>query len=489
MKKILIPFLCSIFVILHFFNLSKYLINFPNWGDDFIFLSYFDDLHQLDGIEFWKRTSEFHSYIHRFPVARLITAFYSIFRTAFDFKELTIWTNLLTISIIYPLVKLLNRNKVNQWHMIALVGLLYAPNGNLDNFALIGVLQHTTSLIFLIWISYWLSDEKSRFWGIWLSLLYPAFSTEGLAYIPIIILFLVYLRDKRVWLYSLFGAIVFYVYFIGYDSPDTISNTGSLIEKLLFTMKGTIVFVGGFVKKDFMLSLFVGMLFICNVFFVLWKYHKTKNGTLLFSGLILTQIMAIGAMITLGRGNADSAELGVLFSERFSTYGIIFLLITYFTVIQPQLYRLNFTHLWLLFPALVWIGISTTMAQPKLKNLKNRLIADASNAYYFNINTVYRFEDYEINLLKKKGNYTFPAEMILLTSFAGNPKVKQLEIIPTYEHGISEYGTQLNGILLVERRNQPYLFLPINSMSHRIKIKKDILFDERTSKFVLIPID
>jgi hypothetical protein len=124
MKKILIPFLCCLLVFLHFFNLSRYLINFPNWGDDFLFLAYFKDLPQLEGFEFWKRTTEFHSYIHRFLIARLITAFYSIFHSAFDFKTLTILANLLTISVIYPLTKLLIRNNVNQWHLIALVALL-----------------------------------------------------------------------------------------------------------------------------------------------------------------------------------------------------------------------------------------------------------------------------------------------------------------------------------------------------------------------------
>jgi hypothetical protein len=479
--------ICGCMILAHFYHLSTYLINFPNWGDDFLFLAYFTDLPSFNFMEFGRRTTEFHSYIHRFPMARLITAVYSIFQTEFNFKTLTILANLSTLTIIYPLTKLIQRNQVNPWHLVALVGLLFAPNGNMDNFALIGVLQHTTSLVYLIWISYWISDPKSRSWGIWFALLYPMFSTEGLAFIPCIVLLLIYLRDSRVWIFSIAGLFVFYVYFLGYASPATIPSSGSLVEKLLFTVKGTIVFVGGAVKKDLIISMIIGTIFMLNTLYILWKYHQTKNGAFLFSGLILLQIMAVGAMITLGRGNAQAGDLGALFSERFSTYGLIFILISYFAAIQPNLYKLKFSRIWLLIPAMVWIGLSTVLAKPKLENLHTRLIADASNAYYFNTNTVYRFEEREINLLKKSGNYTFPKEIVSLSSIRENAQSMILTQLPEYEAGISEYGIAREGILLVEQSNKPWLFLPINSLSHSIKIKKDIPFDQKMSRFVWIP--
>lgn len=483
----LIVAICSGIILAHFYQLSTYLINFPNWGDDYLFLAYFTDLPRFTVAEFWSRTVEFHSYIHRCISTRLFTAVYAIFRSAFDFKELTILANLLSISIIYPLAKLLKRNNVNPWHMVALVGLLYAPNGNLDNFALIGVLQHSISLIFLFWISYLISTEKSRSWGIWLSLLYPMFGTEGLAFIPCIILLLIYMRDSRIWIYSLCGALVIYVYFLGYASPATIPSSGSLLSKLIFTIKGTIVFVGGAVKKDLTISLIIGGLFLINSLFVLWKYHKTKNSALLFSGLILSQILAVGAMITLGRGNAQAGDIGALFSERFSSYGLVFILITYFAAIQPDLYKLPVARHWLLIPALAWFGISSILAVPKFKNLHTRLIADASNAYYFNTNTFYRMEDREITLLKKSGNYTFPAEIVSPASMTRNAQTIKLSPLPAYEQGINEFGISGTGILLVEQSNKPYLFLPINSLSHSIKIKKDIPFNQQMSRFILIP--
>ncbi len=486
-QKVLILAACSCIILAHFYRLSTYLINFPNWGDDYLFLAYFTDLPRFSGMEFFQRTVEFHSYIHRIVWPRLFTALYAAFRSEFDFKELTILANLFTISVIYPLAKLLKQHHVNPWHLIVLVGLIYAPNGNLDNFALIGVLQHTTSLVFLIWISYWLSDKKNRSWGIWLSLLYPMFSTEGLAFIPCVLLLIIYLKDARVWLYGLCGIFVFYVYFIGYASPSTIPSSGSLGAKLFFTVKGAIVFIGAAVKKDLTISLAVGTIFFINSLFILLRYHQTKNNSLLFSALILFQTMAVGAMITLGRGNAQAGDLGVLFSERFSTYGIVFLCITYFAVIQPSLYKLHFERMWLAIPALIWIGISTVVAVPKLGNLKNRLIADVSNAYHFNTNTSYRMEEREIKLLKESGNYRFPTEVISLKMNTAKPEAISFPILPAYEAGINEFSSKVTGILLVEKQNKPQLFLPINSLSHSFKIKKDIPFDQKMSRFVVIP--
>ena len=93
MKKNIILLISCLFVILHFVNLSRYLINFPNWGDDFTFLAYFNDLPNLGGIEFWKRSTEFHGFIHRMVGARLITAFYHFFSDEFNFKIVQVERN------------------------------------------------------------------------------------------------------------------------------------------------------------------------------------------------------------------------------------------------------------------------------------------------------------------------------------------------------------------------------------------------------------
>jgi len=486
MKKLsswIILLACSSFIILHFYNLSHYLINFPTWGDDILFLAYFTDLPKLHGLELWNRTVEFHSMIHRFPVARILTASYAQFSRVFDFKELTILANFCLISVIYPIYQYIEKAQIKYWHLIALVGLLFAANGNLDNFALIGVLQHTTAIVFLIWLAYWISHEKTRKWGIWISLAYPLFSTEGLAFFPLVFLLLIYLKDSKWWLYGLLAGLVIYLYFLGYQAPSTISSSGNSLTKILLAAKGAILFAGGAIKKNFAVASLMGILFSANVLWLAWRYHQTKNPALLFSTLIFIQLMAVGAMVALGRAS-ESGDLIVLFSERFSTYGTVYLVISYFSLIQADLYPFKWNRSWLLLPAMIWIGLSHYYAEAKLENLHNRLLADASNAYHFNVNTNYGYGKREKYLFKDAGTYQFPSGL-LKTHLKETPNI-QLKAMPAYEKGIREYNTDQNGVLLVFQSKKPSYFLAINSLSHSVKIKEDVPYDERTSSFALI---
>ena len=382
MKKI-IPFLiffsCSIFVVFHFYNLSNYLINFPTWGDDYLFLAYFSDLPRLAGMEYWFRSTEFHNYIHRIVAARFITQFYHFFSDEFNFKTLTIATNLLLLSLLYPLYQLVK--KIDRIHFIPLIGLLFAWNGNMDNLTLIGVLVHATSMIYLLWIAYLISQSKTHYTGIWLSLIYPFISSEGLAFIPIILFYLIYKRDRKTWLYGFIGLLTGYVYFLGYVSPPEVSVSSTLISKLIFLAQGTLIFLGGAVKHQVAIATFVGALFLTNTVLILWRYHQTKDNRLLFAGLVLTQIIATGAMITLGR--AQDGNFNTLFAERFSFYGAVFICITYYSWIQPNLLpSISFQKNYLILPALAWVSLSAYIAYPKLQNLKTRLNADASNAAF-----------------------------------------------------------------------------------------------------------
>jgi hypothetical protein len=487
-KNLTILLVCSCLIINHFYNLSTYLINFASGGDDFLFLSYFNDLPYLHGIAFLKRTTEFHNYVHRFPFARLVTAIYGFFSDEFNFKELTIWANLFWLTIIYPIYQLFKRYSINYWHLIATVGLLFAPNSNLDNFYLIGILQHGSFLVFLVWCAYWISNPKTQSWGIWIALLAPLFSTEGLAFIPLVIALLMYKRDKRLWLFALLSALVIFLYFSGYDKPESHDNTGeSMISKLVFTIQGVIVFVGSTIKKSFLISTIIGILFIGNTGFICWRYHQTKNPILLFSALILLQIMLTGAMITLGRGNALSGGFMVLFAERFYSYGTIFLVITYLAALSPELYPIRIPTLLSLVPAMGWIILSAFIAIPKLKNFSNRMVAEASNAYYFDLNTQYSLRERDVYLLKKSGKYAFPANILPIAETKNFSKDIKIAQIPSYDKDLVEFTVNKEGVLLVYDAKKPSCFFPINSLSHSYKLKKDVHYDVQTSQYVVFP--
>ncbi len=353
----------------------------------------------------------------------------------------------------------------------------------MDNLTLIGVLVHAASMIYLIWIAYLISQNKTRNIGIWLSLFYPFISSEGLAFIPLILFYLIYERDRKVWLYAILGLITGYVYFLGYVSPPEEVVTSSFTAKLLFLVQGTLIFLGGAVKHQVLLATCIGGVFLSNTLFILWRYHQTKDNRLLFAGIVLTQILATGAMITLGR--AQDGNFNTLFAERFSFYGAVFICITYYSWIQPNLIpNISFQKTYLILPALAWIGLSAFMAYPKLQNLKTRLLADASNAAYFELNTFYQFGSHESNLLKHSGVYQFPHT--LLDTSAKISKQIRLEALPSYEPKLKEFRVHGQGSILVYRGARAAYFLPINTLSHSVKIIEDVPFNERTSSFALI---
>ena len=112
------------------------------------------------------------------------------------------------------------------------------------------------------------------------------------------------------------------------------------------------------------------------------------------------------------------------------------------------------------------------------------LNADASNAAYFQLNTLYPFGSHESNLLKYSGVYQFP--ITLLDTSAKISNQIQLEALPSYEAKIREFRVHGKGNILVYSNGGAAFFLPINTLSHSVKIKEDVPFNERTSSFALI---
>ena len=314
-------------------------------------------------------------------------------------------------------------------------------------------------------------------------MLYPLFSTEGIAFIPLIFCLLLYLRDTKIWLYGLLGAGVIWLYFYGYNQPELSAHHGSMFSKILLAAEGALIFIGGALKKDLFLAIFTGLFLFGHALYVAWRYHQTKNSALLFCTLLFFQLMLVGAMISVGRTN-DSGQTVVLFSDRFSTYGTLMLLATYFSLLLPENYPWLKRRQWVMAPALVWIGLSSYVALPKFQNLHNHLVVDASNAFYFHLNSSYPFGKREENLLKYSGRYAFPEDLLQIPN--GKATEVKLQALAEMEPEYREYAVQGRGAILVYEANKPKYFLAINQISHTVKIKKDAYWDQRTSRFVYL---
>lgn len=447
-----------------------------------MYFRYVHDLPRLSWKEIWNRSFEFHANIHRIPLSRIISAIYFKISQEFNFKTLTLLGNGFMILMIYPCYQIIKKSQINQWHIVPVVGLLFATNGNLDNYALIGVLTHTASMAFLLMLCYLISQPKLRNIGIWLSLAYPLVITEGLAFLVIIILLLIYQRDRKIWLYAIFSGIIFFLYFQGYQSES--SSRQLSVEQLFFIIHGAIIFIGGAIRHHYLTSLLAGLFMLVQTLVILRKYHNSKEGIYLFLALAALQIMAVGALITIGRGNVQAGDLGALFAERFVTYGAVYIVIAYLGFLRLGLLWMGEKMNLLVIPAIFWLGASYYVALPKLQNLHDRLVVDASNAQQFDMNTLYELNTQEISLLKASAQYHFPENLIKLTqSNVGSDTIK-LKPMPQFEKGINEFKVFGKGVLVIYKQNKPYCFLHINQLSHSVKIKEDLpIHIERSSIF------
>jgi DNA integrity scanning protein DisA with diadenylate cyclase activity len=217
-----------------------------------------------------------------------------------------------------------------------------------------------------------------------------------------------------------------------------------------------------------------------------YKYHASKDGHYLFISLAAFQIMAVGALITIGRGDVDAADIGVLFAERFLIYGTVFVVLTYLGLLQLGQQYFSKQTAYLAAPALIWIVVSWNAAIPKLENLHHRLIVDASNALVFNLNTMYEFQDREVNSLKHAGAYHFPNNLLKIQSKDKLTENVVLTPMPNFEKGIKEFEVNGEGTLLVTQNNKAFCFLHINSLSHSVKMKEDLPINIEKSSFSTI---
>jgi hypothetical protein len=337
-------------------------------------------------------------------------------------------------------------------------------------------------MAFLLGISYLISQPRLRNTGIWLSLAYPLVITEGLTFLILIMLLLIYQRDRKIWLYGILTGFMFFFYFQGYKSASSSQHFG--LDQVFFMIHGAIIFIGGAIRHHYFTSLFAGFLMLIQTLIILNKYHKTKEGIYLFLSLASLQIMAVGALITIGRGNAQAGDMGALFAERFVTYGTVYLVIAYLGFLRLGQQWFGEKMNLLVIPVIFWLGVSYYVAMPKLQNLHDRLVVDASNAQQFDLNTFYEFKEREKVLLKESGQYHFPKNLIKVNQ--GNISADTMKLIPMqqFEKGIHEFKVAGEGALIMYNQGKPYCFLHINPLSHSVKLKEDLPINiERSSIF------
>ena len=419
MKKRLFLGFCiaiSMPIAIHFFHLFITLENTPTWSDDFLFLEMIPDL--FDGASTKSLIAQLfasHNEIHRIAFARIWVALYYLITYEINFKNLILLANLQMIFILISFYGYLKRQNLSRLHLIPITLILFSGFGNLDNYSLIGSLQHTSSILFMVWISYGLLYFQDKKWVLLLALFYPFVSSEGIAFIPMVAVILWMQKNKWASPFSFLGLAIIGFYIANYH-PGQQPNIGIASNTLLELGQGFLGFLGIFrlpfsdSHRSEIAALLGLIVFAILIYSFLRAVKKQSFQSLAFPFLIYAQIMATGALICVGRFQMGDI-LDIAISERFFTYGLIGLILLYLILIhQFEFFRRS----WIpgLIVGLVFFSLSTYFSITPTKDMSLRLQADLINTFYQKKSSAYEGQIYDFNLLHNPTYYRFPDSKI-----------------------------------------------------------------------------
>jgi hypothetical protein len=419
-RNIFLVVLVLIPAAIHFLLLNKFLINFPSWGDDIIYLDLIEKFDKISWPERLTNIFAFHNYIHRLAFSRTLLILYAKIAGNIDFKVIIMLANLQWIAILGVIFKYLKREKLSIWYLVGISILLFSVNGNLDNYGLIGVLQHLSSILFMVLISYGLVYKPNHFWPLFMTLLYPFVTTEGLVFTLLVLCYVYFTKSKFRVIFSILMVFLFVFYFHNYEGDHSNISKTDFFEKIYLFVKGILVYLGSSLKHNVSIAWIIGLFILVYCANFLWQTVSEKStskpSARLFPLFLFVQTLMTGALIAIGRvSNGGEAALQVLLADRFYTYGAFLLVILYLMVLVDLRDKAFMKPVYGLIPAVLFGIFSFSNAQKRLYDLKNRVQLDASNAFLFKKSANYILNSHDSYLLSNAGLYDFPSEINDLT--------------------------------------------------------------------------
>ena len=405
---------------IHFLLLNKFLVNFPSWGDDIIYLDLIEKFDKISWPQRLNNIFDFHSYIHRIAFSRTLLLLYFKIIGTVNFKVIIMFANLQCMAILWVIFKYFRREQLSIWYLVGVSILLFSVNGNLDNYGLIGVLQHLSSILCMVLISYGLIYKPNHIWPLIMTLLYPFVSTEGLVFILWVLCYLYFNKSKFRGTFTILSSLIFVFYFHNYEGDHSNISNADYFEKIYLLIKGILVYLGSSLKHNVSVAWIIGLFILAYFARFLWQTISKKTASKptekLFPIFLFVQILMTGVLITIGRvSNGGEAALQILLADRFYTYGAFLLVILYIMLVVELKNKAFMKPIYGLIPAVLFGILSFLNAQTRLFDLKNRVQLDASNAFLFKKSANYILTSRDSYLLSNAGLYHFPAEINDLT--------------------------------------------------------------------------
>jgi hypothetical protein len=418
-------FCFSIFpIVLHFYLLNRTIINFPSWGDDFLFFELIDHAHKDSWFDFIKFLFKPHNQIHLLVFGKVFTLFaYWIFGSL-QFKYIILFANLFLLGgISYLLFKYLKSQLNAPWHFFAIMCILFAPSASIDNYQLIGVLQHTGSLSFLTFIAYTTVTQRHHIALLVAVALYPFVSTEGWAMLPLLALYMLLTKHPLKYLLllmSLIGIIVFGYLLSQYPQPK---EANGILHVILQAPMALLAFLGNSawpISDTYKIPINAMWGFIL---LFLSLYFIRKNDRWELPTIIWLQVLATGTMISVGRSQGHEISTLIL-SERFYSYASFAFIATYLLLI-PQINKSKLTRNMAIVICTLYLGGSFYYHTKRQTQVQSRLRADLTNVYNSASITSYPASAQQLEAFMNNPYYKInPQELLNLK--LENPKKTQI---------------------------------------------------------------
>lgn len=413
-RRFLFYCLVAIPIVLHFYLLSNTLINFPDWGDDFLFFELIDHFQRDSWTDFVQFLFKPHNNIHLLVFGKIFVLFCYFLFGSLQLKSIIIFANLFLLGILFLFYRQLKVEKYAPWHIIPLTFLLFAPSVSIDNYNLIGLVQHTGSLLFLTLIAYLTVKRTHSSLLMLLLALYPLVSTEGWAMLPLMAVYMFVTKHplkKIVLILSVLGVSGFAYLMSQYPQSG---NSTPILFTLTQAPLALLTFLGNAawrISDTYRIPLNVG-LGLSLLIISLWSLRKklTNGETWGFPTIIWLQILATGAMICIGRSQGGSIATLVL-SERFYSYASFATMAAYLMII-PRVKSNSFNQALILSISLIYF-VGSIYYYSNQSPLRNRLVADLTNAHNLAASTSYPVESSQLNYFMHASFYhANPAEML-----------------------------------------------------------------------------
>ena len=357
---------------------------YPNWGDDLSYILFFDIRISDVFSSISSYILPFHGGIHANLCLKIYVILTGLFASKFHFTALILVANALLLPILYCFIQYARLSGKSSMHFVGISLLLLSLKGQVDNFSLVGVMQHGFTVLIIVWIAYVMTIQKRYVVGVLLanaSLLLISTESLGLLFFSNLLI-AIYRHRYRYYLWVL-SVLCIVLYYSGIQlSSEILGIKDGGIHVNMAIFPAVFIFLGAIVSRV-SVAFLLGVICFLGIAYPVLRSIKTVfkkgNERMLFLPMIFFSMASIGFLIHLGRGVDDAGQVGfgVLLAHRFSFYHVIPLVLIYLSIleIKPDLSRR--LQGFMVLGALGFYGLNIRTQMPLVEADQRRILCDA----------------------------------------------------------------------------------------------------------------